>query len=117
MVMSIEALRTLVREVSHTNPHLTSRLEKAAFLLLLRPIVEVEHDRYRVMSEDGLRWYEVQDGQCECYDYIRHGTGHPCKHRLAISLMQLLKNGAPGNPTPETKKNHIATGDIDSIYG
>jgi len=116
MAMSIEALRTLVREVSHTNPHLTSRLEKAAFLLLLRPIVGVEHDRYRVMSEDGLRWYEVQDGQCECYDYVRHGTGHPCKHRLAISLMQLLKDVTSSSITPETRKNHMATGDINSIY-
>ena len=116
MTMSVESLRTLVQQASHTNPHLTSRLEKAAFLLLLRPVVEVGQDRYRVMSEDGLRWYEIRDGHCDCSDYVRHGPGHPCKHRLAISLMQLLKNGASSNMTPETKNNHMATGDIDSIY-
>ena len=91
MTMSVESLRTLVQQASHTTPHLTSRLEKAAFLLLLRPVVEVGQDRYRVMSEDGLRWYEIQNGQCECSDYMRHGPGHPCKHRLAVSLLQLLK--------------------------
>ena len=93
MAMTIESLRTLVKQASHTNPHLTSRLEKAAFLLLLRPVVEVGQDRYRVMSEDGLRWYEIQNGHCECSDYLRHGLGHPCKHRLAVSLLQLLKDG------------------------
>ena len=92
MTMSVESLRTLVQQASRTNPHLTSRLEKAAFLLLLRPVVEVGQDRYRVMSEDGLRWYEIRDGHCECSDYSRHGPGHPCKHRLAISLKELLNN-------------------------
>ena len=93
MAMSIEDLRTFVQQASHTNPHLTSRLEKAAFLLLLRPVVQVGEARYRVMSEDGLRWYEIRDGHCECYDYSRHGPGHPCKHRLAVSLLQILKDG------------------------
>ena len=73
MSMSIEALRTLVQQASHSNPHLTSRLEKAAFLVLLRPVVKIEANRYRVMSEDGLKWYEINNDQCECYDYQRHG--------------------------------------------
>jgi hypothetical protein len=93
MSMSIESLRTLVQQASHSNPHMTSRLEKAAFLVLLRPVVEIEPNRYRVMSEDGLKWYEIQHDQCECHDYQRHGPGHFCKHRLAVSLMHLMKNG------------------------
>lgn len=91
MTMSIETLRTLVEQASHSNPHLTSRLEKAAFLLLLRPIVQVEEDHFRVMSEDGLKWYEIQDGHCQCADYARHGPGHPCKHRLAVALFHKLR--------------------------
>lgn len=97
MAMSIEALRALVEEASHANPHLTSRLEKAAFLLLLRPIVEVEQNRCRVMSEDGLRWYEIRDGHCECHDYARYGSGHPCKHRLAVALLQRLRDNDGGD--------------------
>ena len=93
MAMTIESLRTLVQQASHSNPHLTSRLEKAAFLVLLRPVVEIEANRYRVMSEDGLKWYEIRNDQCECHDYQRHGPGHFCKHRLAVSFIHLLKNG------------------------
>jgi hypothetical protein len=93
MGMTIQELRTLVEQTSRANPHLTSRLEKAAFLMLLRPVVEIGPDRCRVMSEDGLRWYEIRDGHCECTDYTRHGPGHPCKHRLAMALTQILKDG------------------------
>ena len=78
-------LRTLVESASHDNPHLTTRLEKAAFLLLLRGIVVIGHERYRVAAEDGLRDYQIINGHCECYGSIRHGAGHPCKHRLALA--------------------------------
>ena len=44
--------------------------------------------RYRVGAEDGLRTYDVINGHCECSDYVRHGPGHPCKHRLAIELYE-----------------------------
>ena len=53
-------------------------------------------DHYRVGAEDGLRLYEVQNGHCECSDYLRHGAGHNCKHRLALALYQEL--GAEGSP-------------------
>lgn len=69
---TIHELRELVQNASRYNPHLTSRLEKAAFLVLLRPIVS------------------VGDGHCECSDYLRHGAGHPCKHRLALVLDRKL---------------------------
>ena len=106
---SLDQLRELVYRASRDNPHLTSRLEKAAFLLLLRPIVSLGDQRFQVGSEDGLRNYEVLNGHCECSDYLRHGPGHPCKHRLALALHQRLecsgKNsslpkgpGVPGDP-------------------
>ena len=86
----LRQLRELVERASRDNPHLTSRLEKAAFLLLLRPIERIGNLHYRVGSEDGLRYYEVVNGHCQCSDYLRHGAGHPCKHRLALSLNQRL---------------------------
>ena len=92
--MTVDSLRSLINQASHLNPHLTSRLEKAAFIVLLRPVMKIAKDRYRVMSEDGLRWYEVRDGECDCYDYVRHGTGHPCKHRLAVTFRELLEDQA-----------------------
>ena len=87
---SLDQLRDLVLRSSRENPHLTSRLEKAAFLMLLRPIHTLGEDRYSVGSEDGLRVYEVLNGHCECSDYLRHGPGHPCKHRLALAFNQQL---------------------------
>ena len=97
---SLDQLRNLVSRSSRENPHLTSRLEKAAFLMLLRPIETLGEDHYRVGSEDGLRVYEVLNGHCECSDYIRHGSGHPCKHRLALAFRQLSDiSEVPLNPS------------------
>ena len=95
---AISELRKLVDNASRQNPHLTSRLEKAAFLVLLRPISPIGRDRYRIGSEDGLHSYEVVNGNCECSDYVRHGPGHPCKHRLAVALR--LKLGSSASPGP-----------------
>ena len=86
-------LRELVQRASRENPQLTSRLEKAAFLVLLRPVERVGNDHFRIGSEDGLRFYDVINGHCQCSDYLRHGAGHPCKHRLALSLHQRLGSG------------------------
>ena len=80
---------------SRQNPHLTTRLENAAFLVLLRPVENLAIDHYQIGSEDGLRDYEVINGHCQCSDYLRHGAGHPCKHRLAISLLQRLDLSEP----------------------
>ena len=98
---TIDQLRDLVQQASRKNPHLTSRLEKAAFLVLLRPLVSVGNDNYRVGGEDGLRDYQVLNGHCECADYLRHGAGHNCKHRLALAMYQelgieTLANGISG---------------------
>ena len=81
---TLRQLRELVQRSSRNNPHLTSRLERAAFLLLLRPIVLLGDHHYEIGSEDGLRSYEALNGHCQCSDYVWHGAGHPCKHRLAL---------------------------------
>lgn len=96
---TINQLRELVQRASRENPHLTTRLEKAAFLVLLRPLVSMGDDHYRVGAEDGLRNYEVLNGHCECADYLRHGAGHHCKHRLALALSQELGCGHASPPS------------------
>ena len=88
---TIRQLRHMVENAARDNPHLTSRLEKAAFLVLLRSVEVVGSEQYRVGSEDGLRCYDVVNGHCECSDYVRHGAGHPCKHRLALTLYLKLE--------------------------
>ena len=96
MIGTIEELRGLINDAAMRRPHLTGRLEKAAFLVLLRPIERLGTDLWRVGSEDGLRFYTIREGECECSDYLRHGSGHPCKHRLALFLHRSLENGARG---------------------
>ncbi len=95
MIGTIEGLRVLINDASMMRPHLTSRLEKAAFLVLLRPIERLGRDLWQVGSEDGLRFYTVRDGDCECTDYVRHGRGHLCKHRIALFLHRSLEGEAP----------------------
>jgi len=91
---TMRELRTLVESASRDNPHLTTRLEKAAFLVLLRQIEALGDDRYQITAEDGLRDYEIVNGHCQCYDYVRHGAGHPCKHRLALAMyLKLYDHG------------------------
>ena len=94
MIGTNKELRGLINDAAMRRPHLTGRLEKAAFLVLLRPIERLGTDIWRVGSEDGLRFYTVKEGECECSDYLRHGSGHPCKHRLALFLHRSLENDA-----------------------
>jgi hypothetical protein len=91
MTDRIQELRRLVQQACSTRPHLTSRLEKGAFLLVLRPIERLDGGAWRVGSEDGLRSYLISNDDCECSDYVRHGKGHPCKHRLALMLRNWLE--------------------------
>jgi hypothetical protein len=94
VIGTIEELRLMIEQAAALRPHLTTRLEKAAFLVLLRPIQRLDGDGWRVGSEDGLRFYTLRRGECECSDYLRHGSGHPCKHRLALFLHRTLAEGA-----------------------
>ena len=87
---TLQELRQWVEEWSRENPHLTGRLERAAFLVLLRNVQEVAPNSYLVGAEDGLRDYAVVNGECECTDFQRHGVGHFCKHRLAVVFCERL---------------------------
>jgi len=85
---TIERLRRLVEEGKRERPELASRLERAAFILLLRPILK-EGDGWRVGSEDGRRWHAIQGGRCSCQDFQHRGG--PCKHLLALELLARLQ--------------------------
>ncbi len=111
MLGTIDELRLLIREASMQRPHLTSRLEKAAFLVLLRPVEQLTGSVWRVGSEDGLRYYVVKNDECECSDYVRHGRGHLCKHRIALFLRRSLE-GVPKEPDREQRRRP-ATQDHD----
>ena len=50
---TIRELRQIVVKASRANPHLTSRLEKAAFLVLLRTIEPLGDHHFQIRSEDG----------------------------------------------------------------
>ena len=100
---TVQELRELVESGCKNNPHLTTRLEKAAFLVLLRNIEGLGDDRYLVTAEDGLRSYEIVQGHCQCYDYLRHGAGHPCKHRLALSMLLELQDDGLNKSSTRTR--------------
>ena len=111
MTGTIAELRLLLDRAARQRPHLTGRLEKAACLVLLRPIRELAEDVWLVGAEDGLRSYRVRRGECECSDYLRHGAGHPCKHRLALFLHRALgdrtcgRGGENGPAMPSSHRN------------
>jgi hypothetical protein len=95
---TLRELRTLVESASRENQQLATRLEKAAFLVLLRRVVILGDDQCRVEAEDGLRDYQILNGHCECNDYVRHGVGHPCKHRLAVAIHMRLEESQAAPP-------------------
>ncbi len=109
MKLTVSLLRHYVDEIVHNNPRLTSRAEKAAFLVVLRQIEQIGPNRFLVESEDGLKAYEVENGHCNCYDYVNHGIGHPCKHRLALYMTGHISLEAPCDtsylPTFSTLEN------------
>ncbi len=105
MIATIEQLRWLIRDAAMRRPHLTGRLEKAAFLVVLRPIEHLNGDIWQVGSEDGLRFYTLRNGECDCSDYLRHGSGHLCKHRIALFLHRALE-GTDREKEYATRSDH-----------
>jgi hypothetical protein len=90
MTAALADLQRIVSAFAQDRPHLASRLEHAASVLLFRHILVLDATHFRVESEDTRRWYDVCDGRCSCEDYRRHGMGHVCKHLLAVALGQEL---------------------------
>ncbi len=96
-ILTVSLLRHYVDEIVQYNPRLTSRAEKAAFLVVLRQIEQIGPNLFLVESEDGLKAYEVENGHCNCYDYVNHGIGHPCKHILALYMTGYISLEPPSD--------------------
>jgi hypothetical protein len=80
--------------------------------VFLRPIQELKYRRhYRVGAEDGLQTYDVINGHCECSDYVRHGPGHPCKHRLAIELFEEVGSAPVSSDRSQPERTGWDSGD------
>ena len=95
--LTVSLLRHFVNEIIHNDPRLTSRAEKAAFLVVLRQIEQIGPNLFLVESEDRLKAYEIENGHCRCNDYANPGPGHPCKHRLALYMMGYISLETPYN--------------------
>jgi hypothetical protein len=88
---TIEALRTYVERAKERRPELTSRLERAAFIVTMRQITRHGPDYWEVESDtEHGRAYWVLGMNCSCPDHAR-APGGLCKHRLAVGVLQITE--------------------------
>lgn len=68
-------------------PDLASRVERAAFIILMRRI-ERNGEVWLVESEcEPGKSYHVVGATCECPDFFHRAPDGQCKHRIAVSLL------------------------------
>ena len=85
-MLSPDTIRELIERGSRRSPALTKRLERAAFLLLMRRIEAHPEGGWTVESETEVgKVYRVTDDACECPDFQWAPHGY-CKHRLAVMM-------------------------------
>jgi hypothetical protein len=83
--MDSQTILTTLERGKAAHPQIASRMERAAMIVLLRTI-RADGTGWAVESErEPGRFYHV-DTACECQDYRRRGG--PCKHQLAVGLLQ-----------------------------
>jgi hypothetical protein len=86
-MLTADTIRELVRRGAARNPLLRSRLERAAFIVLMRRIEDRPEGGHTVESDSEVgKAYIVHAGACECPDYWRAPEGY-CKHRLAVMML------------------------------
>lgn len=78
-------IRSATEHAKAHRPELASRVERAAFILVMRRI-ERDGEAWTVesVSQPG-KCYRVVGCTCDCPDYFR-APDHQCKHRLAVAL-------------------------------
>jgi hypothetical protein len=85
-MIEIGTLRTLVDRGRERRPELASRIERAAFIVLMRRIEPVEGGNWLVESDsEPGKVYAVTSDACDCQDYYRAPKGY-CKHRIAVAI-------------------------------
>ena len=88
-------IRRLVEQGKAHRPELARRLDRAAFIVLLRSVEPTDATAHEYAVESDVepgRSYRV-NGTCECPDYAR-APGHWCKHRLAVALVERAADDA-----------------------
>ena len=100
----LATLRSVLAKGEAAHLELASRMERAALIVALRAISpamapENQGTAYWVEASDGSREYWVtlaprgyQGDRCNCPDYL--GRGGPCKHAIAVRLLQTCERAA-----------------------
>lgn len=108
IVPTVEALRTYVERAKTRRPELTSRLERAAFIVMLRQIERRGPDEWLVESDtERGKFYVVSGIFCSCYDHSRAPSGL-CKHRLAVGTIQIAERDAKASHRERVSDERIA---------
>jgi hypothetical protein len=102
---SLATLRAVVAEMEAAHPEYGLRPIHAANIVAVRRIEESSTGTYWVQSEsDPTREYwvcplpEFHRWRCTCQDYQRRGG--PCKHALAVQLLQACEAADRGPEPP-----------------
>jgi hypothetical protein len=89
--VSLPTLQALMADLQRAYPHAGARVDHAAFLALARRVERSLGAGYWVGSEltpEAEYLVLPEQASCTCQDHTRHGHLSPCKHRLAVELLQ-----------------------------
>jgi hypothetical protein len=89
--VSLPTLQALMADLQRAYPHAGARVDHAAFLVLARRVERGLGAGWWVGSEltpEAEYLVLPEQGTCTCQDHARHGALSPCKHRLAVELLQ-----------------------------
>ncbi len=108
--ISLETLRDVLTKGQAAHPALACRMERAALILIQRGIESAMAPEKRgtchwVGASDGSREYWVtldergyRGDRCTCPDYRQRGG--PCKHAVAVRLLQACERRERGPEPP-----------------
>ena len=102
---SLATLRAVLAELEAAHPERASRLVRAANIVAIRAIAATAHGNCWVQSEcdpttEYLVVYVPQFNvwTCTCQDFARRGG--PCKHALAVQMLQACEERERGPEPP-----------------
>jgi hypothetical protein len=110
LTFSVATLRTVLAKGQAAHPELACRMERAALIVVQRRIspamaAENQGTCYWVEASDGAREYWVtldprgyRGDRCTCPDATQRGN--PCKHSIAVRLLQKCETGGRGPEPP-----------------
>lgn len=114
---TIEQLRTYVERAKERRPELTSRLERAAFIVTMRTITRHGPDYWEVESDtESDRSYWVYGQKCSCPDHAR-APGGLCKHRLACGIVQITERDAERRRNERASDERVAVNSALAFAG